>query len=123
MTALPSPPMGRFDGKVVLVSGAASGIGKAVSLRLAEEGATVVRSDVREETGHIVCDVRDPGSCAAAVASVLEGHGRLDVLVNVAGIGVSRMLAEVTLEEWRRVIDVNLTGTFLLSQSALPALL
>jgi meso-butanediol dehydrogenase/(S,S)-butanediol dehydrogenase/diacetyl reductase len=108
---------------VALVSGAASGIGKAVSARLAEEGATVVRSDVREVAGDVVCDVRDPLSCAAAVGSVLEAHGRLDVLVNVAGIGVSRMIAELTLEEWRQVIDVNLTGTFLLSQSALPALL
>ena len=58
-----------------------------------------------------------------AVAAVLDVHGRIDILVNVAGIGVSRMLADLSLEEWRRVIDVNLTGTFLLSQSALPALL
>jgi meso-butanediol dehydrogenase/(S,S)-butanediol dehydrogenase/diacetyl reductase len=108
---------------VALVSGAASGIGKAVAARLTEEGAAVVGADVREAAGGVVCDVTDPASCAAAVAFVLETHGRLDVLVNVAGMGVSRMIADLTLEEWRQVIDVNLTGTFLLSQSALPALL
>jgi meso-butanediol dehydrogenase / (S,S)-butanediol dehydrogenase / diacetyl reductase len=115
--------MGRFDGRVALVSGAASGIGKAVATRLAEEGAVVVGSDITVLDGEIVCDVTDAASCAAAVAFVLETHGRLDVLANVAGIGISRMIADLTPQEWRRVIDVNLTGTFLLSQSALPALL
>jgi NAD(P)-dependent dehydrogenase (short-subunit alcohol dehydrogenase family) len=74
-------------------------------------------------TGGIVCDVTDPVACEAAVAAVLERHGRLDVLVNVAGIGGFRPVSEVSVEEWRRIIDVNLTGTFLLSQSAIPALL
>jgi meso-butanediol dehydrogenase/(S,S)-butanediol dehydrogenase/diacetyl reductase len=115
--------MGRLEGRVALVSGAASGIGRAVSVRLSDEGATVVRSDLEAATGQIACDVRDPDACAAAVASVIEAHGRLDILANVAGIGVSRLIGELTLEEWRQVIDVNLTGTFLLSQSALPALL
>ncbi len=67
--------------------------------------------------------MRDPDACVQAVATVLERHGRLDILANVAGIGVSRMIGEMTPQEWRDVIDVNLTGTFLLSQSALPALL
>jgi NAD(P)-dependent dehydrogenase (short-subunit alcohol dehydrogenase family) len=115
--------MGRFEERVALVSGAASGIGLAVADRLSNEGATVVRCDVQAVADGVVCDVTDPGSCAAAVAFALETHGRLDVLANVAGIGVSRMIADLTPEEWRQVIDVNLTGTFLLSQSALPALL
>jgi NAD(P)-dependent dehydrogenase (short-subunit alcohol dehydrogenase family) len=115
--------MTRFEGRVALVSGAASGIGAAVATRLEDEGATVVRADVAEVAGGIVCDVRDPTSCAGAVAVALERHGRLDVLVNVAGVGISRLIGDLSLEEWRRVIDVNLTGTFLLSQSALPALL
>jgi NAD(P)-dependent dehydrogenase (short-subunit alcohol dehydrogenase family) len=118
--------MGRFQGRVALVSGAASGIGAAVSTRLADEGATVVRSDVRQGAGvvtDVVCDVRDPAACAAAVAFTLDSHGRLDVLANVAGIGISRTISDLTPDEWRQVIDVNLTGTFLLSQSALPALL
>jgi NAD(P)-dependent dehydrogenase (short-subunit alcohol dehydrogenase family) len=115
--------MTRFAGKVALVSGAASGIGAAVATRLADEGATVVGSDVTHGAVDVVCDVRDPSSCAAAVALVLERHGRLDVLANVAGIGMSRLIGDMALEEWREIIDVNLTGTFLLSQSALPALL
>jgi meso-butanediol dehydrogenase/(S,S)-butanediol dehydrogenase/diacetyl reductase len=115
--------MGRFEGRVALVSGAASGIGAAVSARLAEEGGTVVRSDIADVADGVRCDVTDPDSCRAAVDDVLSRHGRLDVLVNVAGIGVARRIGEVTLEEWRRVIDVNLTGTFLLSQAALAPLL
>jgi meso-butanediol dehydrogenase/(S,S)-butanediol dehydrogenase/diacetyl reductase len=115
--------MGRFDGRVALVSGAASGIGEAVAERLAAEGASVVGADIQPVSGGVVCDVRDESSCAAAVSSVLERHGRLDVLANVAGIGIARAIGDLEPDEWRRVIDVNLTGTFLLSQRALPALL
>jgi NAD(P)-dependent dehydrogenase (short-subunit alcohol dehydrogenase family) len=115
--------MGRFEGRVALVSGAASGIGAAVSARLAQEGAKVVRSDIAAMADGVRCDVTDPGSCRAAVDEVVSQHGRLDILVNVAGIGMARRIDEVTLEEWRRVIDVNLTGTFLLSQAALAPLL
>ena len=115
--------MGRLDGTVALVSGSASGIGYAVAERLSAEGAAVAGCDVIESAEGITCDVRDAGACAAAVATVLDRHGRLDILANVAGIGISRLIAELTPDEWRRVIDVNLTGTFLLSQAALPALL
>jgi meso-butanediol dehydrogenase/(S,S)-butanediol dehydrogenase/diacetyl reductase len=115
--------MGRLDGRVALVSGAASGIGRAVSDRLADEGAVVVDCDITERPGGIVCDVTDQAACEAAVAAAVSRHGRLDILANVAGIGIARLIGEVTADEWRRVIDVNLTGTFLLSQAALPALL
>jgi meso-butanediol dehydrogenase/(S,S)-butanediol dehydrogenase/diacetyl reductase len=115
--------MGRLDGTVALVSGAASGIGHAVAARLVAEGAAVVGCDLEDTPGGVVCDVRDPAACAAAVATVLDRHGRLDLLANVAGIGISRLIADLTPDEWRRVIDVNLTGTFLLSQAAVPALL
>ncbi len=115
--------MGRLDGSVALVSGAASGIGRAVAVRLAAEGATVVGCDVVGTSDGIVCDVRDAEACAAAVSTVLARHGRLDILANVAGIGISRLIGDLAPDEWRRVIDVNLTGTFLLSQAALPALL
>jgi NAD(P)-dependent dehydrogenase (short-subunit alcohol dehydrogenase family) len=115
--------MGRLEGRVALVSGAASGIGQAVGRHLAAEGALVVGSDITETRHTVTCDVRDQASCRAVVAGALERHGRLDILANVAGIGISRLITELTAEEWRRVIEVNLTGTFLLSQAALPALL
>lgn len=105
------------------MSGAASGIGAAVSARLEQEGAAVVRSDITEAAGVVHCDVTDADSCRATVAAVLDRFDRIDVLANVAGIGTARLLGDVTPEEWRRTIDVNLTGTFLLSQAALPALL
>jgi meso-butanediol dehydrogenase/(S,S)-butanediol dehydrogenase/diacetyl reductase len=115
--------MGRLDGKVALVSGSASGIGRAVAQRLATEGAAVAGCDLVGSPDTIVCDVRDADACAATAATVLDRHGRIDILANVAGIGISRLIGELTPDEWRRVIDVNLTGTFLLSQAALPALL
>jgi meso-butanediol dehydrogenase/(S,S)-butanediol dehydrogenase/diacetyl reductase len=79
--------------------------------------------DTTEFPDGIVCDVRDPEACAATVATVMDRHGRLDILANVAGIGIARRIGELAEEEWRQVIDVNLTGTFLLSQAALPELL
>jgi NAD(P)-dependent dehydrogenase (short-subunit alcohol dehydrogenase family) len=112
----------RFDGRVALVSGGAGVIGAAVVARLAEEGATAVPADVAPVDGGVVCDVTDAASCRAAVAETLTRHGRLDVLVNVAGVVAGNRIEDVTPEEWRRVLDVNLTGTFLLSQAALPVL-
>ncbi len=114
--------MHRFTDKVALVSGGAGGIGAAVAGRLAAEGATVVTADLAGTAGDLVCDVADHEDCQRAVATVLEHHGQLDVLVNVAGIAMPRMVATMTPAEWRRVLDVNLTGTFFLSQAALPAL-
>ncbi len=114
--------MARFEGKVALVSGAASGIGAAVVDRLSAEGATVVGCDIRASADVVACDVRDEESCAAAVAVAVDRHGRLDVLANVAGIGLARAIGDLLPDQWREVIDVNLTGTFLLSQCALPAL-
>src|ERR1700734_305280 len=99
--------MAGFDGRVALVSGAASGIGLAVVERLTAEGATVVGCDIQPLAEGIRCDVRDEESCAAAVATVLERHGHLDVLANVAGIGIARTLATLAADEWRNVIDVN----------------
>lgn len=114
--------MKRLEGKVALVSGATGGIGAAVVKRLTEEGATVVASDLTPPDGGVICDVTDEASCAAAVAEALNRHGRLDVLANVAGIASGNRIEDVTPDDWRRVLDVNLTGTFLLSQAALPSL-
>jgi len=115
--------MARFTGRVALVSGAASGIGTAVADRLSDEGATVVRADIADIDGGIRCDVTDTTSCAAAVARAIEANGRLDILANVAGVGGAAAICDIDPDEWRRVIEVNLTGTFLLSQAAVPALL
>jgi len=115
--------MGRFTGRVALVSGAASGIGAAVADRLSDDGATVVRADIAHVDDGIHCDVTDAASCAAAVAHAIDANGRLDILANVAGVGGAAAICDVDPDEWRRVIEVNLTGTFLLSQAAVPALL
>src|SRR6187431_1765138 len=112
--------MNRLEDRVALVSGAASGIGKAVAERLAAEGATVVASDLH---GDVVCDVTSMPSCQAAVAHVVERHGRLDVLCNVAGIGIAHPITDFPVADWQRMFDVNVTGTFQLSTAALPALL
>lgn len=115
--------MNRFEGKVALVSGASGGIGTAVADRLVDDGATVVRGDITPTEDGIELDVTDAASCAAAVAHALDAYGRLDVLANVAGIGAGARIADVDPDQWRRIIEVNLTGTFLLSQAAVPALL
>jgi len=93
-----------------------------VADRLSEDGATVVGADIDDIDGGIHCDVTDAASCAAAIAHVLESHSRLDILVNVAGIGSAAAITDVDPDMWRRIIEVNLTGTFLLSQAAVPAL-
>jgi NAD(P)-dependent dehydrogenase (short-subunit alcohol dehydrogenase family) len=128
----------RFDGRVALLTGAASGIGRATAVRLAAEGASVVAADVSEdglaETATLVGeaggtittltgDVSDPTSVEAMVAAAVDAHGRIDVLGNIAGILRFNNLADTTLEEWNRILAVNLTGTFLMCQTAMPHLL
>lgn len=124
----------RFEGKVALVTGAASGIGRATVVRLAAEGATVVAADVdrdglatlgAEASGPVrvvPTDVSDPGQVDALVAVAAE-EGHLDVVCNIAGILRFGNLADTTLDEWNRILAVNLTGTFLVCQAAMPHLL
>ena len=121
---------GLMEGKAGLVTGAASGIGRACALRFAAEGAAVVVADletsreggdqtVREiqEAGgraaFAACDVSEAADCEALVAAVVEEHGRLDFAHNNAGIGVHKLLADTEDDEFDRVIAVNLRGTFL----------
>jgi NAD(P)-dependent dehydrogenase (short-subunit alcohol dehydrogenase family) len=128
--------MDRYEGRVVLVTGGGSGIGRATVQRLIDEGATVVAADIAEEglattakdasrpeaVTSLVGDVSDPAFGPAAVAAALR-HGRLDTVVNSAGILRFEHSHEVRLADWQRILDVNLTGTFLTCQAALPALL
>ncbi|WP_436789104.1 SDR family NAD(P)-dependent oxidoreductase [Yinghuangia sp. YIM S10712] len=125
----------RFDGKTALVTGAGSGMGRAITLRLAREGARVLAVDIdadrldetRKLGGGTVsvhrADISDPAACAAAVAACVDEFGSLDVLGNVAGIYVASHATDLTVDQYRRVMGVNLDGCFFLAQAALPHLL
>ena len=126
--------MPKVTGKVAIVTGSTKGIGLAVAERLINEGASVVitsrtESAVNEVAGRlgdnaigVVCDVSDPESCQGLVAETVERLGRLDVLVNNAGLGIFKPISEMTVAEWRTQIDVNLGGVFYCSKAALPHL-
>jgi NAD(P)-dependent dehydrogenase (short-subunit alcohol dehydrogenase family) len=128
--------MERLQGRVALVTGAASGIGRATAVRLAEEGAVVIALDVSEEglavtkaacpekalVDTVVGDVTDRSLAPRVVDVGVERHGRLDVLVNVAGILRTAHTHEHPLDMWDLVLDINLNGTFLFCRAALPAL-
>lgn len=121
------------EGRIALVTGSASGIGRAVSRRLFASGARVACLDRADEpspsTGTredvalpLVADVRDESAVVEAVRAVCEHWGRLDLVVNAAGVGGFADSAALPLEEWSRVLDVNLTGTFLVCKHTLPVL-
>jgi NAD(P)-dependent dehydrogenase (short-subunit alcohol dehydrogenase family) len=118
--------------KIAVVTGAGSGIGRAVSVALAHDGWTVALAGRRrgplDETAAeagagatpYLCDVCDPGSVTALFQAVKAEHGRLDLLFNNAGIGAPpRPLEDLTVAEWQAVVDTNLTGAFLCTQEAL----
>jgi len=125
-------------GKTVLVTGAAKRIGRAIALGFAELGANVAitygaSADEAEETVRALagfdveamavrCDLRDPEDIREAVAGVIEEFGRLDVLVNNAGLFESAALEEISPEQWDRMFDTNTRGPFLIAQAAYPHL-
>ncbi|HEY8534201.1 MAG TPA: SDR family oxidoreductase [Micromonospora sp.] len=120
---------GRYTGQVALVTGAASGVGRATARRLAAEGARVVCVDlVADDAGlgadalPIAADVRDEEAVRRAVARAVDWGGRLDLVVTAAGVASFGHTVDVSLAEWERLIAVNLTGTFLVIRSALPHL-
>lgn len=116
----------RLDGKVALVTGALSGIGEATARRFAAEGARVVAGDLAAEAGvlgedavaPLRLDVADEASVAACMGAIEARHGRLDLIVNCAGIGQDIPFLDTTAETFDRIVAVNLRGTFLVCQAA-----
>jgi NAD(P)-dependent dehydrogenase (short-subunit alcohol dehydrogenase family) len=121
--------MKRFEGRVAVVSGAAQGMGKAVALRLGQEGATVIAADINGKGAEATAkeiggksygqqtDIGDPASVKALFDGVAQKAGKLDVLVNVAAIVPFVKWDELTFEEWRRVARVNFDGLFLMCKA------
>ncbi|WP_193048106.1 SDR family oxidoreductase [Mycolicibacterium baixiangningiae] len=119
-----------LTGKVALVTGGASGIGAAIAEAFAVKGARVAVADLNESGAQATatalstdsrgfrCDVSDPGSVTATVDAVTETFGRLDILVNSAGIARLAPAEELSLADWESTIDINLKGTFLMCQAA-----
>jgi len=111
--------MSDFTGLVAAITGGASGIGAATAAALAARGATVAVLDL---AGPVACDVRDPASVDAAVAAVVAANGRLDILINNAGIGAVGDVTANSDEEWRAVFEVNVFGIARVSRAAIPHL-
>jgi 3(or 17)beta-hydroxysteroid dehydrogenase len=127
--------MNRLDGKVALISGAARGIGAETARLIVEAGARVAIGDVLDERGretvqtigsdaalYLHLDVTQEEAWTAAVAAVVARFGKLDILVNNAGLFLGKDIEAASLAEWQRLSSVNLTGLFLGTKYALPAL-
>lgn len=116
--------MSRFSNKVALVTGGRSGIGQAIARRLRDEGARVFTAQrgKDDEFESIQADLADPASAGEVVGEIIESAGRLDVLVNNAGVMQEAFVEDMSLEDWQRTISVNLTTPFLLIKAALPYL-
>jgi NAD(P)-dependent dehydrogenase (short-subunit alcohol dehydrogenase family) len=122
-------------GKVALVTGAGSGIGRGISLRLAEMGAAVALVDIDEikgretaaeirerngEAAFLLADVARTEDCRRAISSTVDRQGKVDILCNCAGIAIRKSVLDLTEQEWDRTLDVALKGVFLLSREVIP---
>ena len=125
----------RFEGRVVCITGAAKGIGRQAALSFAEEGAIIVATDIEAEAGKALVaeiegssgkasfiehDVTSEDAWIDVIASVRSNHGKLDVLINNAGIGMTGLVHEMDLDLWRKMMAVNVDGVFLGVKHALP---
>ena len=123
----------RLNGKVALVTGAGGGLGTAISKRFAVEGASLICADRdgarAEATASAIAkaggsvrafraDVADPVECEAQVAEAVRQFGRIDIVVNNAGIALHKLALDTSLDDWDRVLRINLTGSFLTAQAA-----
>ena len=135
--------MNRFEGKTVIVTGASTGIGRAITLRIAREGGTVLCLDVAEaalnetvaainsnqdnanqgKASQLRCDVSDSAQVQHAIAHCISVHGKLDVLVNSAGIIKLDHATNISDETWQKILNVNLSGTFYMCRAAIPHLI
>src|ERR1700722_17799897 len=125
----------RFGGQVALVVGAAHGIGKAIAVRLGREGADVVIADVDAEAMEttvqemrsegsqckgVTCDVREEAQVEAAVKQALDWHGRIDILMYIAGIAAAVPFVDLDVATWDNTLDVNLRGALLTAKTVVP---
>ncbi|SDJ60276.1 meso-butanediol dehydrogenase / (S,S)-butanediol dehydrogenase / diacetyl reductase [Pseudomonas delhiensis] len=118
---------GALEGKVAFVTGGLGGIGRAICARFVREGAMVFAADLKESaavpgTTFVPLDVSSEESVRQAMAVVQEQLGKLDILVNAAGIEIEQTIEQTSLADWNRIFAVNVTGTFLVSKFALPLL-
>ncbi len=130
--AEPDERGGRLQGRGAIVTGAARGIGRAIASRLTSEGARVVGVDIDEGALHatmsalggfaVTANLRDPDAVAAAVQQATESLGGLSIVVNNAGVARDAPVAELTLEDWDTVLELDLRSYFLMTKAALPAL-
>ena len=113
-----------LKGRIAAVTGGTGGIGTAICRRLAREGATVIALDLGGEAAEgaefAALDVTDEDAVREVFAGIDRDHGRLDILVNAAGIEIEKTVEDTSLEEWNRIFAINVTGTFLASKHALP---